>query len=86
MIGFEGADLWQAVADRFTDLSYKGTASDPYLTMSRKDGIIVAGRLINSPEDQPDLTPELLAKGCKIPTEGAVMVQFEERAVPIGGN
>lgn len=86
LIVLNGADSWDVVVDRFSKLSYEGPVNPPGLSLARKDGIIVDGRRIDAPDDQPDLVPWLIAKGCTIPAEGAVMLSFEERAVPIGGN
>jgi hypothetical protein len=86
LVVFEGAGAWDAVAERFRSLGYSGTSRPPYLSMARKDGILASGRLISDPQDQPDLVPTLQKRGCAIPADGAVMVQFEERAVPAGGN
>lgn len=86
LIVFDGADSWQPVVDRFSELGYDGTVNSPGLSLARKDGILVVGRLIADRDDQADLVPSLIAKGCDIPPDGAVMVSFEERAVPVGGN
>ncbi|ANF32769.1 hypothetical protein A0130_14845 [Leifsonia xyli] len=74
------------MAERFQSLGYSGTSTPPYLSMARKDGILAFGRLITDPQNQPDLVPTLQKRGCAIPADGAVMVQFEERAVPAEGN
>jgi hypothetical protein len=78
-IVFAGADSWQAIADRLQNLGYTGVTQTPFLTMARDDGLFVSGRLIAEPGSEPDLEEELLDKGCNIPPDGAVSIQFEER-------
>lgn len=73
-----GADSWTSVADRLLALGYSGTNDAPYLALSRSDGLFVSGRLIAKPGSEPDLEEELINKGCSIPTDGAVSIQFEE--------
>lgn len=79
----DGRESWQPVLDRFAELGYQGSVNSDSLSLTRSDEILVAGRLVQTPDDQATLVSELVAKGCAIPASGAVMIQFEERAVPI---
>ena len=79
LLVLKGAEAWQPVRDRLETLDYSVVGVPPRLSATRTDGILVAGRLIESPGDQRDLEVSLSERGCDpTPAEGAVVLSFEE--------
>lgn len=76
-IMLEDASLWAAAGDALVDAGFTVRNTPPYLSGSRSDGFLLAGRLIATPGDQPDLEAEMTADGCEVPSGGAIYISFE---------
>ena len=78
---FDGADSFSAIGERLAEVGFRVSESSTEIAATRSDGVFVAAVLVDKPGGHPVLEKELIAedRGCIVPLNGAVSVQFEEK-------